>query len=292
MKTIFSLFIILFFTQIGYSQVKVKDQIVVPFKLSSNGHIIIKAKVNGVEGNFVFDTGAGLNLLTKNFADKIENLESTNNFYTGHRATGEALEVDLWKSETLRIGEFQIKNPTFAVYDIDFPFAGLISLTPFRENPITIDFTNKVLTIESEKSLQELKNADVTEIPLQLSSDRGITLDIFTYILLDDDLKLQVGLDSGAGFDAYRFNSRYMDNLDIDSTNVESTFRKSAFKPEEGNYYYKANVAKMTTENGNIEVEDFKTTFVDGLIYEGIMGINWLGDQITIDIPEKKLFVK
>ncbi|MDN3595202.1 retropepsin-like aspartic protease [Zunongwangia endophytica] len=76
---------------------------------------MIKATVNGVSGNFVFDTGAGLNLLTKDFADKIDNLDKTHHFYTGHRATGEAITTDLYQSDILEIGDFSINNEQFAV---------------------------------------------------------------------------------------------------------------------------------------------------------------------------------
>ncbi|WP_335966733.1 hypothetical protein [Galbibacter sp. PAP.153] len=46
-----------------------------------------------MEGTFIFDTVAGLNLITKKFADKIKILKPTNEFFTGHRATGEALSL-------------------------------------------------------------------------------------------------------------------------------------------------------------------------------------------------------
>jgi len=153
-KLITSLLIL--FTSLTYSQRKIPEQINIPFNQTPNGHIIIPATINGIQGNFIFDTGAGINLLTKKFADKITNLEKTNHFYTGHRATGEQIQSDLWNSEFLKIGDFKISNEIFAVYDLEFPLDGLISLTPFKETPITIDFENKIIRIESDKSLKEL----------------------------------------------------------------------------------------------------------------------------------------
>lgn len=50
-------------------------------------------------------------------------------------------------------------------------------------------------------------------------------------------------------------------------------------------------VSTMSASNGKVSVEDFKATFIDGLIYEGIKSINWLGDKITIDVPNKRLIV-
>lgn len=289
-RAIAALFIL--FSTLTYSQQNISERIDIPFTISPNGHIIIPAKVNGVEGNFVFDTGAGLNLLTQDFADKVKDLEKTHHFHTGHRATGEEIVSDLWNSKKLEIENFHIENEIFAVYDFEFPLDGLISLTPFTDKQITIDFENKLLSIESNESLQErISNADF-EMPIKVSNNKEITIGIATEVQLNNDLTLLVNLDSGAGFDVYRFNSRYLENLGIDSTTVESEYRKSYFKPEEGNTFYFTSVAAMSDENNNVSVKDFKASFIDGLIYEGIMGINWIGEKITIDIPHKRLIVQ
>jgi hypothetical protein len=284
--------LLLLFTALTFSQSKTSEQINIPFTQTPNGHIIIPATINGIEGNFAFDTGAGINLLTKDFADKINDLEKTSHFYTGHRATGEEIKSDLWNSKSLEIGDYKITNETFAVYDLEFPLDGLISLTPFKEKQITIDFKNKVLSIESENSLDQLiKNKDF-EMPIQIINDREIRIGISTAVKLNDKLSLNVGLDSGAGFDVFRFNSRYMETLDIDSTQIESEVRPSSFKPEEVNRYYYIELEKLADSDENTIVKNFKATFIEGLIYEGIMGINWIGEIITIDIPNKKLIVQ
>lgn len=57
---------------------------------------MVKAKINGVEGNFIFDTGAGLTLITKAFSDKIGKLHKQDGSFTGFRATGEKLTADLY----------------------------------------------------------------------------------------------------------------------------------------------------------------------------------------------------
>lgn len=284
--------LLILFTTLIHSQAKSLEQINIPFTQTQNGHIIISAEINGIKGNFIFDTGAGTNLLTKNFADKITNLEKTDHFYTGHRATGEQLQVDLWSSESLKIGNLNVEKEIFAVYDIDFPLDGLISLTPFKNRPITIDFEKKTLSVETNKSLDQLIAEKDFEMPIQVSSDREIAISIATTIQLENKLVLNIGLDSGAGFDVFRFSARYMKDLGIDPNKVKSEFKPSIFKPEEGNEYYYTDLSEMTDLNNNVSVQDFKATFIEGLIYEGIMGINWIGKKITIDIPNKRLIVR
>ena len=180
MKKGFLLVTFLLFSTVFYAQHYTKEKIEIPFKLSPNGHIMIKASVNGVPGNFVFDTGAGMNLLTKDFADKIGNLEKTTHFYTGHRATGEAITSDLYQSEVLKIANFSIEDEQFAVYDIDFPLDGLISLTPLQHKAFTVNFEENKLVIESEESLRRRKENIKFEMPLEINNDRNVKVSVGT----------------------------------------------------------------------------------------------------------------
>jgi predicted aspartyl protease len=284
---LFILLLSLFSIATAFSQAR-NEVIKIPFELTGSGHILIKAAVNGVEGNFIFDTGAGLNMMTKKFADKIRNLKHTDNFYTGHRATGEALQLDLWNAASLKMGSLAIANPEFTVLDIDLPLDGLISLLPFKDSPVTIDYKNKILTVESAASLRDRVKSG-TSIPIQVSYDRGKTLGISTNVTINNKLTIQVSLDSGAGNNVFRFNSRYMKNLGIDTASIAPTYVKSDFKPGEGNNYYPATVAEMAA--GKSKVANIKATFIEGLIYEGITGTNWLGDIITIDVPNSRMII-
>jgi len=285
-------YLMILLTTLTYSQEEITDQINIPFTLSENGYIIIPVTINGIEGKYIFDTGAGINLLFKKSAEKIIDLEKTDHFYTGHRATGEGLEIDLWKTKSLKINKFKVNDETFGVLDIDFPFDGLISLTMFKNKQITIDFGNKILSIESEKSLEKLIANKDFEIPLQISNDRDISIDISMKIILDNQLFLNVVLDSGAGFNVYRFNSRYMKNIGIDSTKVKKIYKPSYFKPGGGNNFFITQVSKFSDAGKNVSTNDFRGIFVEGLIYEGIMSVNWIGEKFTIDIPNKRIIVQ
>ncbi|PZR24068.1 MAG: hypothetical protein DI539_01245 [Flavobacterium psychrophilum] len=273
--------LLLFISLSAFAQIKI------PFTLTDGGHTLVKAKINGVEGMFIFDTGAGLNMITKKFADKVGTLQKTDEFYVGHRATGEAIDTDLYLTKTIEMGDFKIDGQMTSVIDIEFPIDGLISLMPFKDKAITIDYTNKVLVIETKKSVDQLTKTGKT-IPIQIDDEKGKTLGINTYITLGNKLNLQVVLDSGAGFNVFRFSSRYMDELGIDPAKTEKTSRKSEFTGSENNYY-STMVSSMTTKDASIKKENFKATFIDGLIYQGIMCINWLGNKITIDIPNSKI---
>src|ERR1700742_439991 len=116
----------------------------VPFTLSGEGHIIIKAKVNGVEGTFIFDTGAGLTVIGKSFADKISHIQKQDGGYTGFRATGEPLYLDIYKADSLSIGSFVEHNPGLSIIDANLgSIDGIVSIMSFRNTPFTIDYTDK-----------------------------------------------------------------------------------------------------------------------------------------------------
>lgn len=285
-------FLIILLSTLTYSQEIITDQINIPFTISENGYIIIPVTINGIEGKYIFDTGAGLNVLFKQPFGKIKDLKETEHFFIGHRATGEELEINLWKTESVEISNFKVIDETFGVLDIDFPFDGLISLAMFKDKQITIDFGNKVLSIESEKSLEKLIANKDFEIPLQISNERDISIDISIKILLDNKLLLNVKLDSGAGFDVYRFNSRYMKNLGIDSAQVKKIYKPSYFKTGAGNNFFITQVSEFNDAGKNISINDFRAIFIEGLIYEGIMSVNWIGKKITIDIPNKRLIIQ
>lgn len=284
--------LIMLLSTLTYSQENLVKKTEIPFTLTQYGHIIIPVEFNGVEGNFIFDTGAGINLIFKDFADKIENLQKTDNFYTGHRATGEELQVNLYNIDSLSLGNFNVMNTVAGVYDLEFEYDGLISLTLFTKTPITIDFKNKVITIESEFSLKDLIKEKDFEMPIQITNDRNINVSISTNIKLNNKLNLNVGLDSGAGFDVYRFNSRYLTALEIDSTLTKKVYKKSYFKEGEGNNFFITKIQELSDNNKYVLVKDLDAIFIEGLIYEGIMGVNWIGEKMTIDIANQRIIVQ
>ena len=254
----------------------------IPFEVNNSGHIIIKAKINDVEGKFILDTGAGLNAIFTKFSNKIKN-EKTNNFFVGHRATGEELSVDLYNAKSLEINHKKFDNQQYAVIDLEFgDIDGMISLQPFRNTPITIDYINKKISFN--KSTKNEKSIDI-----QIADYAGKAIDIFTYVELNDNLKIQTLLDSGAGKSSFWFSSKLMEPLALSKAHFKSIPVKSDFKKE--NNYYIGKLSKVSTANKLSQLEGLDVAFVDGLIYEGKTSIDWLGKILTIDIAKKKIFV-
>ncbi|WDF45567.1 retropepsin-like aspartic protease [Chryseobacterium sp. KACC 21268] len=254
----------------------------IPFEINSNGHIIIKAKINDVEGKFILDTGAGLNAVFTKFSNKIKN-EKTPNFFVGHRATGEELNVDLYNAKSMVVNNQKFNDQQYTIVDLEFgDIDGMISLQPFRNTPITIDYNQKKILFN--KSTKGEKS-----IEIQVADYAGKAIDIFTYIDLNDTVKIQTLLDSGAGKNSFWFSSKLMEVMALNKADFKSVPIKSDFKKE--NNYYIGKLSKINTTNKQRKVENLNVAFVDGLIYEGKTSIDWLGSVLTIDIAKKKIFI-
>lgn len=264
----------------------------IPFELTPQGHILVKAKINGVEGNFIFDTGAGLTLVTKTFADKIGKLHKQDGSYTAFRATGEKLTAELYDAQTVALGNFTEHNPVLTIFDVNLgPIDGLISLMSFKEQPFTIDYTNKKIIFETGKSMSAIRKAG-HKIQLQLDESRGKALTVFTYFIVNDKLTLQFCFDSGAGNNVYRINARYIPALGIDTASAAKIAIPSEFNPKLKTIIYQANVKSITAKaSAAVQCRDVKASFIDGLIYDGIICLNWVGKQVTFDLKNREMIV-
>lgn len=255
----------------------------IPFKLNNAGHIIIKAEINGVEGKFIFDTGAGLNILFKKFSDKIKH-DETVNFFVGHRATGEALNLDLYNARNLKIDTKEFDQQQYAIIDLEYEdIDGLISLQPFRDTTVTINYIKKEILFN--KSTHNEKYIDI-----KVMDYAGKAIDIFTDIKLNNIVKIQILLDSGAGQESFWFSSKLLEPLKLDKENFKSVPVTSDF--DQQNNYYFGEIKRLTTDKDFHKLQNLDVAFVDGLIYEGKTSIEWLGKILTIDIANKKIFIE
>lgn len=264
----------------------------IPFEVTPQGHISVKAKINGVEGNFIFDTGAGLTLITKTFSNKVGKINKQDGSYTAFRATGEKLTAELYNAETLTLGSFTERNPELTIFDANLgPYDGLISLMTFKSQPFTIDYTHKKIVFESEKSIAAIRKTG-HQVPLQLEQSRDRALTIFTYFTVNDKLTLQFCIDSGSGSNIYRINSRYIQALGVDTAKAEKIVIPSEFNPQLKTIIYQANIKSIAVKaSPAIRASDVKTSFIDGLIYDGILSLNWIGKQITFNLKKQEMIV-
>ncbi|AZA83128.1 hypothetical protein C1637_19715 [Chryseobacterium lactis] len=254
-----------------------------PLQILASGHMLVEAEIEGKKGNFIFDTGAGINLLLGNFYKSLGQKE-TYNYLTAFRATGEKMTVPLFKSKEITLNGKKFKDTWYATYDTEIKgIDGLISLAMLYDTEFIIDYTTKELIFPKEK----LKSNKVMDIQLSTNADQS--LDISTYILLNNTYKVNVLLDSGSGNDSFWFSDRLISTLGLKKENLQLREQKSEFNPDLITKFYVGNIPSVSTPF--VTVEKPKVSFVEGLIYEGKTSINWLGKKLGFNLKEKKIYI-
>ncbi|GEN66121.1 pepsin/retropepsin-like aspartic protease family protein [Chryseobacterium rhizosphaerae] len=254
-----------------------------PLNILPSGHLLVQAEVEGKKGNFIFDTGGGINLFLGNFSKNLAPKESYN-FLTAFRATGEKMTVPLFKSKEVIVNGKKFKDTWYATHDMEIKgIDGLLSLPMFYDTEFIIDFTNKELIFPKEK----LSGNKVLDIQLSTNADQS--LDISTYVLLNNTYRINVLLDSGAGNDSFWLSDRLMGTLGIKKESLQLIEKKSEFDPAIINKFYKGSVDAVS--NSFVKVDKPNVLFVEGLIYEGKTSINWLGKKLGFNLKEKKIYI-
>ncbi len=256
----------------------------IPIQILPSGHILAKASVDGKEGNFIFDTGGGINLFFKSFADDLQQKESYN-FLTAYRATGERIDAPLYKSQEVVFAGKKFSNVPYSTFDMKLDgISGLISLQMFGDTDFIIDFDKK------EIALADLSKEKITKsFDIQLSTIADKSTDILTYVTLNDKVRIQVLLDSGAGNNSFWISDKLIPALGIDKSKLEMSEMKSDFDEKLKTKFYKGSLSSIS--NSIVTLKDPKVVFVEGLIYEGKTSINWLGKKIGISLKNKKIYL-
>ncbi len=167
-----------------------------PFRVSEGGLILIQVTANGVKGEFILDTGAGIHVLSNGFLHKLN--PQAAGHYTGFRNTGERIDFDLFQIASLSIGRFRQEHPVVAAWEVldKFKIDGVLSAKFFEHHVVTLDFKKHELVFENRETLnRRLRQGRV--IPLKVLEDRDKTLGLFVDLSTGDSLTCECELDTG-----------------------------------------------------------------------------------------------
>jgi hypothetical protein len=122
----------------------------VPFTLSDN-HIIVEADVNGRTGKYLFDTGAGPFLITRN---SVDNLESAGVKIDSLFLNGEFSTPEVKKLDSIRLCGTVVKNDFMIVHNTNLVYAdidGILGLPVFSGYYLEISYSGKKLKAYKER---------------------------------------------------------------------------------------------------------------------------------------------
>lgn len=130
----------------------------IKFKISKTQHLLIKAIINGVSGNFILDTGASNSCVG---FDEIAhfNLNVSDSKTKAAGAGGSGMETQLAKDNSLQIGRWKTSEFHLVVFDmthVNFalqqyktkPVHGIIGADILQEGKGIIDYFNHCLYLQ------------------------------------------------------------------------------------------------------------------------------------------------
>jgi len=139
-----------FLSQKGYDSI--------PILQNAVGLLLITVKVNGIEGLFILDTGAGSSVIdTKHVKDLQLNLQTDSASNTGAGAGGLGIEVIPSNGNKVEIGNYMVMDFTFAVMSLEHAnqalteagahdaFLGIIGVDILKPGKAIIDYSTMTL---------------------------------------------------------------------------------------------------------------------------------------------------
>jgi predicted aspartyl protease len=124
----------------------------IQFKVSKTQHLLIKAMINGVKGNFILDTGASNSCVGYESVAKF-NLKAKDSKTKASGAGGTGIDTQLSKNNKLQIGTWKEKDFNLVIFDLSHvnfaltqhkakPVDGIIGADILLEGKAIIDYYN------------------------------------------------------------------------------------------------------------------------------------------------------
>lgn len=205
----------LFYGQDGFQYYSQKDKITIPFKLINN-LIFIPLKVNGVNVNFLLDSGVQETILFSLDDDKsiaLQNVERIkfagfghSEYVEGLKSSGNAVEVGGMLKD--------LNHEIYIILDEDFnisssvgiPVNGIIGYHFFKNFPVEINYLKKKIVIYKAGRLKPNKVKKFNKYKLSIENNKPYLLTDFAIDTLTHNAKLL--LDTGNSDALWLFQNR------------------------------------------------------------------------------------
>ncbi len=130
----------------------------IKFKVTKTQHLAIKAKINGVSGNFILDTGASNSCVGFESIEKFE-LTTKNSKTKAAGAGGTGMKTQISKHNTLQLGSWKNTDFSLVIFDLSHvnealtqykakPVHGIIGADVLLEGKAIIDYYNHYLYLK------------------------------------------------------------------------------------------------------------------------------------------------
>ena len=130
----------------------------IKFKIIKTQHLLIKAKINGISGNFILDTGASNTCVGFESIERFE-LAAKNSKTKAAGAGGTGMATQTSKGNSLQIGSWKSQDFILVIFDLSHvnealrqykakPVHGIIGADVLMEGKGIIDYYNHYLYLK------------------------------------------------------------------------------------------------------------------------------------------------
>ena len=130
----------------------------IKFKVTKTQHLLIKAKINGVSGNFILDTGASNSCVGFESIERFElNAKKSKTKASGAGGTG--MKTQISSNNNLQLGSWKNQDFNLVIFDLSHvnealqaykakPVHGIIGADVLLEGKAIIDYYNHYLYLK------------------------------------------------------------------------------------------------------------------------------------------------
>jgi hypothetical protein len=251
----------------------------IPVTILKSGHIVIPVSfTNSVKGNFIFDTGGGIELVSSALFKKIEANALRTGIFTCFKSNGERVDINTYIIPGMQIGNLRKEKVVIGVYPPldEMGIDGLISSKFIEHIPVTIDFKNQLFTIENKASISQIAR-NALSIPIFIQKHGRMGLDIFVDVFITDTISILTEFDTGHGFYSAWIHPYYK-NLITDNQQAIALMGNKLCLRE-----------KRNNANPSISGIEYK----NDLIYNGLIGAQVFNNgRLTIDILNERMLFR
>ena len=267
---------------------------VIHFTTNQEGNIVVKGDLNDtVQARFIFDTGGGLNVISDKFFQRIKGTAIFEHYYTGFRHDGDRLDLKVYKIPSLSVGSYKIKNALFGVTSVldEWNMDGIVSLINFKTVPLTIDYKQKQLRIETRSSATQIAKT-AQSMPIKIHQFEDVSLDIFVAVCINGN-SLDMEFDTGSLMEDILVNSKFISSLGIDTSKTKNSDFITPFTRQSFRRYVATIDSVHYCGLQHEPLRKVRIDFKENMIYEGIIGAGYFYDlPFTIDIANKRILVQ
>jgi hypothetical protein len=268
----------------------------VPFKYIG-GHIMtVPVRLSDNIGTtFIFDTGAGVSLISQKLADKLHC--ATTGTHSGQRMSGQTLQMPTCAVSSLRFGSCVQKNVPVGIWNMTgfipdtAEFAGIegfLSLNYFKNVPFTIDYPRKRFYIENEQSMK-VRHENGVVVPVVADSKDNVEYTISVRVSVSKVVSALAVVDTGSG--SLILDEKFMKRLGVDPDGkvVEAVDGTDETGNKYRRYFTTLPEAIHLTEAPKISQMHPRVQF-QKIIHDGLIGDSFLSQfVVTYDLAHSQL---